>query len=426
MQPTTKSAVLILGVLFFTFGFLSWVNAILIPYFKIACELSHFESYLVAFSFYISYFFVSMPSSFLVKKIGYKKGIWVGFMIMALGSLLFLPAAYLRNYSLFLLGLFALGSGLAILQPIANLYITTIGHPERAAQRISVMGICNKFAGIIAPYLFSLILIRKGDEAAFKSIPLLSDEARAIYLDQLVLRVIPPYAVLAVLLLFVGFFIYKSSLPEINLSDDSPGDQKPSFKALFKYPNLVLGFVAIFLHVGTQVIAVDTIINYGMHTELALEDCKLLPSYTLTCTIVGYFLGIVLIPKIISQSAALKICSIIGIVISLLIVLLEVNVAWFNHDIALSVLLISALGLPNALIWASIWPLALKNLGSLSGQASALLIMGLAGNAILPLVYGAVADYIGLQLAYIVLIPCFGYICFYAFKGYKIYAWDNH
>ncbi|WP_286768004.1 MULTISPECIES: sugar MFS transporter [Sphingobacterium] len=426
MQANTKSSILILGVLFFTFGFLSWVNAILIPYFKIACELSHFESYLVAFSFYISYFFVSMPSSFLVKKIGYKKGIWFGFMIMAFGSLLFLPAAYLRNYSLFLFGLFALGSGLAILQPIANLYITTIGNPERAAQRISVMGICNKFAGIIAPYLFSLILIRKGDEMAFKSIPLLSDEERVFYLDQLILRVIPPYAALSILLIIVGFFIYKSSLPEINLSEESSTDQKPSFKALFKYPNLVLGFVAIFLHVGTQVIAVDTIINYGMHTTISLEDCKLLPSYTLTCTILGYILGIVLIPKFISQSAALKICSILGVIISFLIVVIDIHIDWFTIDMHLSVLLISALGLPNALIWASIWPLALKNLGNLSGQASALLIMGLAGNAILPLIYGAIADYIGLQLAYVVLIPCFIYICFYAFKGFKIYAWNDH
>src|SRR5690606_25347974 len=136
----------IIGMMFFVFGFVSWVNAILIPYFKIACELTNFQSYLVAFAFYISYLVMSMPSSYLLKRVGYKKGIVIGFWIMALGALLFVPAAYGRTYMIFLVGLFTLGTGLAVLQTVANLYITLIGDRERAAQRISIMGICNKGA----------------------------------------------------------------------------------------------------------------------------------------------------------------------------------------------------------------------------------------------------------------------------------------
>src|SRR5690606_13039762 len=136
----TNISIAIIGVLFFIFGFVSWINAILIPYFKIACELTNFQSYLVAFAFYISYFVMSVPSSYLLKSVGFKKGMMVGFWTMAIGAFIFVPAAYTRTYEVFLIGLFSLGAGLAILQTAANPYITVLGPQERAAQRISIMG----------------------------------------------------------------------------------------------------------------------------------------------------------------------------------------------------------------------------------------------------------------------------------------------
>src|SRR5690606_11910277 len=165
---TTLVSIGIIGLMFFIFGFVSWVNAILIPYFKIACELSNFQSYLVAFAFYISYLLMSMPASYILKKLGYKNGIMVGFWIMALGAFLFVPAAYGRTYVIFLVGLFTLGTGLTVLQTVANLYITMIGEKERAAQRISIMGICNKGAGILAPLAFSWAILRPTDNELFK------------------------------------------------------------------------------------------------------------------------------------------------------------------------------------------------------------------------------------------------------------------
>lgn len=419
-------AILILGVMFFSFGFLSWINAILIPYFKIACELTHFESYFVAFAFYISYLVFSMPSSFLIRATGYKKAIFIGFAATSVGALIFVPAAMVRSFPVFLAGLFTIGCGLAILQPIANLYITTIGNPESAARRISMVGICNKFAGIVAPFIFSMFLLVKGDDQIVRTLHRLPYAQKEAFLDNYILRVVPPYAFMSVFLLLIGFLIYKSSLPELQLTDNTEKSQKSSLLELTKHPNLMLGTVAIFLHVGTQVIAVDTIINYGVSNGMTLWQAKVLPSYTLSFTILGYFLGIALIPRYLSQTTALRICTILGLVISVLVCCLSNRVIFFESQIPLTVLLLGCLGLPNALIWAGIWPLALKNLGRLSAQGSSLLIMGLCGNAILPLVYGALSDTIGLQQAYIVLPVCFVYLVFYATLGPKMINRHGH
>lgn len=422
----SRTAILILGVMFFSFGFLSWINAILIPYFKIACELTHFESYFVAFAFYISYLVFSMPSSFLIRATGYKKAIFIGFAAASVGALIFVPAAMVRSFPVFLVGLFTIGCGLAILQPIANLYITTIGDTESAARRISMVGICNKFAGIVAPFIFSLFLLVKGDDQIVRTLQNLPNAQKEAFLDHYILRVIPPYAFMGVFLLLIGFLIYKSSLPELPLPDKVEKSQKNSLLELINYPNLILGAVAIFLHVGTQVIAVDTIINYGVANGMTLWQAKVLPSYTLSFTILGYFFGILLIPKVVSQTTALKICTILGLIIAISVCCLSNKMVWFENQIPLTVLLLACLGLPNALIWAGIWPLALKNLGQLSSQGASLLIMGLCGNAILPLVYGALSDTIGLQQAYIVLPICFVYLIFYALVGQKMVSWNGH
>ncbi|WP_293913322.1 MULTISPECIES: sugar MFS transporter [unclassified Sphingobacterium] len=417
----TAISVGIIGMMFFIFGFVSWINAILIPYFKIACELTNFESYLVAFAFYISYLVMSLPSSFLLKKIGFKKGIMVGFWTMALGAFIFVPAAYSRAYPVFLLGLFTLGAGLAILQTVANLYITVVGNKERAAQRISIMGICNKGAGILAPLAFSAAILRPTDSELFRQIPLMNDLVRATVLDELIMRVVIPYTIVACVLFIIGIVVRYSPLPELTLEDDT--DNKAGKKNILQFPHLVLGAIAIFLHVGTQVIAIDTVISYADTMGLTLIEAKVFPSYTLTATIVGYLLGIVVIPRFISQRNMLKICTLTGLLLSLSIHLFHGQVDWLNHHVDISIWFVVLIGLPNALIWAGIWPLALDGLGKYAKEGSALLIMGLCGNAILPLIYGAVADVSNVQTAYAVLIPCFLYLVFYAFIGHRIKNW---
>lgn len=427
---TNVGAMVILAFMFFIFGFVSWVNSILIPYFRISCELTHFESYFVTFAFYIAYFIMAIPSSMLLKKVGFKTGIMVGFIIMAIGMYVFVPAAMVREFGLFLTGLFLIGTGLAILQTAANPYVTIIGPIESAARRISVVGICNKVAGIISPLVFAAVILNPGDSEMFKLIEsgTLDEMAKNLILDDLIRRVIVPYAILGTALLIFGIFIKFSSLPEIDTEEsnaESEGDSSENRKSVFSYPYLVLGALAIFFHVGSQVVAIDTVINYAGSMGVDMLEAKVFPSYTLACTMIGYIIGIFLIPKVISQRTALVICSTLGLVLSLLSVLVDVPVVFFGHHINLSLLFLCALGFPNALIYASIWPLSIHNLGKFTKIGSSLLIMGLCGNAIMPQIYGFIAQRTSFRGGYWVLIPCFLYLIFFALKGYKINYWHK-
>jgi len=408
----------ILAGMFFIFGFVSWVNSILIPYFRIACELTHFESYFVAFAFYIAYFVMAIPSGILLKKVGFKRGIMYGFMLTALGAFLFVPAALVRQFEIFLIGLFSIGTGLAILQTAANPYVTIIGPIESAARRISIMGICNKFAGIISPLIFAALILKADDSELFSLIEsgTLDAITKSAMLDELIQRVIVPYAILGGLLVLAGIGIRYSILPEINTDEQNATDEKEnghnSKKSIFDFPYLILGALAIFFHVGTQVIAIDTIINYANSMGIDLLEAKVFPSYTLACTMIGYVLGILIIPKYVSQTKALIICTILGLLLSFGVVFADFNVTLF--------------GFPNALIYAGIWPLSIHGLGKFTKTGSSLLIMGLCGNAILPLIYGYFAEVYDLRIGYWILIPCFLYLIFFATKGHKINSWKRN
>jgi len=415
----------IIAVLFFTFGFVSWLNSILIPYFKIACELNHFQSYLVVFAFYISYFVMSVPAGYLLKAKGFKKGMMIGFSFMALGAFMFIPAALVRTFEIFLVGLFSIGVGLAILQTAANPYITIIGPRERAAQRISIMGIFNKGAGILAPLLFAAVVLRATDSELFAQLPSMSEAERSAALDELIRRVIVPYACMGTLLLALGIMIKYSPLPEIDTESESEelAQANAGKKGILQFPHLILGAIAIFLHVGTQVIAIDTIIGYAGSMDIQLPEAKTFPSYTLFITICGYIFGIIVIPKFMSQVNVLRMCTILGLILTLLIVFATGPVNILGHQTDISIWFVVLLGFPNSLIWAGIWPLAIDGLGKFTKLGASVLIMGLCGNAIVPLFYGYFADMYNLRDAYWVLFPCYAYLVFYATYGHKIRRW---
>lgn len=419
-------SLVIIGSLFFIFGFVSWVNAILIPYFRIACELNHFESYLVTFSFYIAYLLMSVPSSYLLKKIGFKRGIMIGFWVMSLGAAIFIPAALARTYLIFLVGLFTIGMGLAILQTAANPYITILGSKARAAQRISIMGICNKGAGILAPLVLAAVILRSDDSALFARLSAMGEGERNIVLDALIRRVILPYSVVAVVLAILGLIVRFSPLPEINTEHESEelASANAKKKNIFQFPHLILGALAIFLHVGTQVIAIDTIIGYANSMGIGLLEAKIFPSYTLMATICGYLIGIVAIPRFISQLRALQICTLLGSLFALLIIYTKGQVTILGHTTEISIWFVVLLGLANSLVWAGIWPLALDGLGRYTKLGASILIMGLCGNAILPLLYGRLADAYSVRLAYWVLFPCYMYLVYYAFIGWRVKHWQ--
>lgn len=424
-QRDTWISIGIIGMLFFIFGFVSWVNAILIPYFKIAFTLSNFDSYLVAFAFYISYLVMSVPSSYLLKAVGFKKGMMIGFFAMAVGAFIFVPAAMSRTYEIFLLGLFTLGTGLAVLQTAANPYVTVLGPKERAAQRISVMGIFNKGAGILAPILFAAVILRVGDNEMFQQLETMATAEKEAALDELIRRVIWPYTVVGMVLLALGIFVRFSPLPEIDTEHETAevATANSGKTSILQFPHLILGAVGIFLHVGTQIIAIDTVIAYANSFGIGLMEAKVFPSYTLAFTILGYLIGISLIPKVISQVNILRICTLLGTVFTLLIIFTSGQVTLLGITSDVSIWFVVLLGLANSLVWAGIWPLALDGLGRFTKLGASIMIMGLCGNAIMPLIYGYLADVYNVRLAYWVLFPCYLYLVFYAIHGHKIRTW---
>lgn len=423
---STVISIMIIAMLFFIFGFTTWINAILIPYFKISCELNNTRSLLVAFAFYIAYFVMAIPAAHLLEKVGFKKGIMIGFWIMATGALIFIPAALTRTYGIFLFGLFSIGTGLAILQPAANTYITMIGSKERAAQRISIMGVFNKTAGIIAPLLLAAAILRPGDTELFRQLPLMDEIARNTALDELIRRVIVPYAIMAVVLFGLGLFIRFSVLPEIdaNTENKEVADANSGKTNIIHFPYLILGAVAIFLHVGSQVVGINTIIGYAQSMNLPLLEAKVFPSYILGVTMFGFLSGIILIPKFINHLNILRICTTSAVVLTLLFFIVHGQVTFLGHTADISIWVLVLLGLSNSLMYSTIWPLALNALGRFTKMGGSILVMGLSGSAVIPLIYGYFADQYNPQIAYWVLLPCYIYLVYYAYYGYRVKKWS--
>ncbi|RYZ53622.1 MAG: glucose/galactose MFS transporter [Sphingobacteriales bacterium] len=414
MSSKTKnnsSAILLIGILFFIFGFITWANSQLIPYLKLACELTDTQSYFVATAFFAAYFFMSIPSSFVLKKTGFKNGMSVGLFVMAAGALLFVPAAYSRNYPVFLTGLFIIGTGLALLQTASNPYVTVLGPLESAAKRISIMGICNKVAGILSVYILGSITLSNADELKARLLTM-SPAEKAIELDMLAEKVVVPYIIIAALLALLGIIFSRMHLPEINEEENAEVTEGGYNKqSIWEFPHLLLGALAIFFYVGAEVISYDTFSSFGETLGYNLEKAKNFASYTGYGLLAGYVLSIIAIPKYISQKAALIVACLLSIVLVLLSMYTQGDTA---------VVCFALLGFSNSVIWPAIWPLAINGLGRFTKIGSAILVMGIAGGAVLPPLYGKVAEMVGdKQLAYFIMIPCYLYILYFALKGYK-------
>lgn len=406
---------IIIGVLFFIFGFVTWLNGILIPYFKISCELSNFGATFVAFAFYISYTIMALPASWLLKRTGFHRGMTVGLLVMSVGTLIFIPAAFNRAYWMFLTGLFVMGAGLAVLQTASNPYITILGPRESAARRISIMGICNKLAGAIAPLILAYYILQDGDSFV-QSLKGLDGAARTAALDGLAHRVIGPYLVMTVILILLGLFVWYAPLPEVDLEQepDVKGVGIHSKTSIFQFPQLILGAVALFFYVGAEVIAGDTIIRYGISQGIEISTAKAFTSYTLVSMIAGYLLGIFLIPRFITQRLALQVSALLGLLFTMGVVFTEPST---------SILFLALLGLANALVWPAIWPLAIHDLGKFIKTGSAVLIMAIAGGALMPLIWGKLSDVYNSQVAYAILFPIYLVILYYSVWGHKLRSW---
>jgi len=413
----TTYAVVIIGILFFIFGFVTWLNGTLIPFLKLACQLkSDTQAFFVTFSFYMAYFFLAIPSSYVLKKTGYKNGMALGLFVMAIGSVIFIPAANARSFPLFLTGLFVQGMGLALLQTASNPYISIIGPIESAAKRISIMGICNKTAGMLSPIIVGGLVLKNASSIEEKIIAATDSGQKEMLLNELAHRVIMPYVIITIILVIMAIMIKKSSLPEIASDDKEAVSYTPSTgkTSVFQYPHLVLGVICLFLYVGVEVMAGDAIGTYGKHIGMPLDQTKYFTAFTLFAMLAGYIIGIFTIPKFISQQRALAISAILGLIFT---------IGVFVSTGYIAITFIALLGLANALMWPAIFPLAIDGLGKFTKIASALLIMGIAGGAIIPLLYTSLRDIMHLSNSFsffICIFPCYAYIFFYAVKGFKV------
>lgn len=448
-QNTTLIPMVILTSLFFIFGFVTWLNGPLIPFFKLACELTESQAYFVTFAFYIAYFVMAIPSSFLIEKVGYKNGISLGLLVISVGAILFYPAAEARTFGLFLIALFVMGTGLAVLQTAANPYVVVIGPRESAAARISVLGIANKLAGFLAPLaLTSLVLSNIGDYTAEK-IAVLSTLEKEKALDLLALQLQSPYLYMAAIMFVLAILLKFSPLPEINLDEEGQVLNLSLFKQIkeaFKHPQLVFGVITLMVYVAAEVLAGDSIGGFGKKLGVYGESGNFylkLTSLTMIAMVIGYVLGITLIPKYVSQVFVLKVSGFLGFILVLLIVLISPQITVQLPgipELPIVIILVALLGLANSLCWPAIWPMALQDLGGYTKIAGAILIMGIIGGAIFPLLYGFLADAInaadtasglqettksGNQIAYLILLPAYSMILFFAYKGYKYRSWKK-
>jgi glucose/galactose transporter len=400
-------SIAIAGALFFVTGFCTWLNGPLITFVRLAFELDDVNSFLVLMVFYLSYFVLALPASWILKRTGLKKGLSVSLAVMALGAAMFGEFATRRWYPGALSGLFTLGGGLALLQTAINPYVSILGPIDGAARRIALMGICNKAAGIAAPLVLgALVLHGVGDLAA--QLDGADAATKARLLNAFAAQIHLPYLGMAGLLLVAAGGILVSPLPELKTSEANLAAEGDA-RGLLQFPHLWLGVLCLFLYVGVEVMAGDAIGAYGRGFGLPLDQTKFFTAFTLTAMLVGYVAGLIFTPKIVSQDVYLRFSAVIGLVF--------VAGAVFTKGYV-SVGFVAALGFANAMMWPAIFPLAIRGLGRRTEMGSAFLVMGIAGGAVIPEAFAVLKQHYDFQAVFAALMaPCYLYILHYAWSG---------
>ncbi|HET6396002.1 MAG TPA: sugar MFS transporter [Pseudoxanthomonas sp.] len=411
-RTSLATSIAIVGGLFFIIGFFTWINGPLITFVQLAFDVSEISAFLVLMVFYLSYFFLALPASWILRRTGMKKGLALSLAVMAAGAAMFGQFATQRWFGGALGGLFVIGGGLALLQTAVNPYISILGPIESAARRIALMGICNKVAGILAPVVLgSLVLHGVGDLAAQAQA---ADAAtRAQLLDGFAAKIHAPYLVMAGLLLLVAVAVLFSPLPELR-SDEAnaaPAGGAGERRSVFQFPHLWLGVLCLFVYVGVEVLAGDAIGTYGQGFHLPLDQTKFFTSFTLAAMLLGYLAGLALIPRFVSQERYLSVSAVLGVLFAL--------GALLTHGYV-SVGFVAALGFANAMMWPAIFPLAIRGLGRFTETGSALLVMGIAGGAIIPQLFAVLKQHFDFQAVFAALtVPCYLYILYYALRGHR-------
>jgi len=382
-----------IGMMFFTVGFATGINGYFVPFLEANLNLTSVQSYLVIAATFIAFLIISFPAASIISSIGYKRTMSMAFFLFGFAFLLFIPAAKMENFALYLLACFISGTANTILQAAINPYVTILGPIESAARRISIMGICNALA-LSLPSVFIAAVTGKNIDAV-----VLSDLNR-------------PFFIIIAVVFLLGIITFFAPLEELSADGEENEEDCPyaaSKKSIWQFPHLVLGAIALFVYVGVENLALLTVLDYAK--GLGLENPE---KYTLFPGIgmaIGYIIGIALIPKVISQVTALRICTWVAVIDSVLILISPPSI---------SVWCVAFLSLACSLMYPAIWPLAITDLGKFTKKGSSLLVASLAGGAVIPLLFGWMKDLMGAQPAYWICLPFYLLIMFYAYKGYKI------
>lgn len=382
-----------IGMMFFTVGFATGINGYFVPFLENNLHLSSSQSYLVIAATFIAFLVFSFPASAIIGRIGYKRTMALSFFLFAIAFALFIPAARLASFALYLLACFLSGTANTILQAAINPYVTILGPIDSAARRISIMGICNSLA-LSLPSVFLAAVTRKNiDQVA------LGD------LDK-------PFLIIIAALVLLGILTFFAPLEEIKAAGEENEEDCPyaaGKKSLWQFPHLLLGALALFVYVGVENLALLTVLDYAQDLGLPNpERYTLFPGIGMAA---GYILGILLIPKYLSQVNALRACTWLAVLDSLLIVLTPPTV---------SIWCVALLSFACSLMYPAIWPLAITDLGKFTKKGSSLLVASIGGGALIPLLFGALKDAVGSQSAYWICLPFYLMILYYAYYGYKI------
>lgn len=417
-QKTAILPMIICCALFFILGYITWANGALIPFVRLAFNLgTDLQAFFILFASYIAYFFLALPSSWILDKIGFKNGIVASLFLIVIGALVILPAASKLSYGLFLVSIFIQASGMALLQTAINPYLSIIGPIESAAQRISIVGIFNKTAGIIVPFVLGSILLKDYDTISNKIKDLKAGPEHDALLAELSERIHSPYIGMAIGVAVLAIIVFVVKMPDVDVNKEEVVEESANVKrrsSIFQFPHLFLGALAIFFCVSVEVMAGDIIGTYGRLLSLPPFFVKYGTAFTLGCMLVGYFIGIATIPRLISQQSALRICTLVGIAFTVISV--------FTSGIT-SYIFVALLGIANALMWPAIFPLGIKGLGRFTKVGSGVMIMGIAGGAIWPLVYGYLKDTLGIDFQHAFLyamVPAYLYILYFASYGHRL------
>jgi FHS family L-fucose permease-like MFS transporter len=390
-------------------GFLTCLNDILIPHLKSIFELSYAKAMLIQFAFFSAYFLFSVPWSRVVNAIGYKTTMVVGLLTMAVGAFIFVPAASIVSYPLFLTALLVLAAGITGLQVSANPYVDLLGKPETASSRLDLTQAFNSLGTTIAPKIGGLLILSSAP-LAIEELHKLTPQALHVYRVQQAASVKMPYTVVGIALVLLAVLIGISKLPKIEMVASRPGEKAND--SIWKHPNLVYGAIGIFAYVGAEVSIGSFLVNYFGLPEIAALSAKAAAgfvSFYWGGAMIGRFLGAALLQHF-KPGYLLAIAAIVAGSLVITSMILSGHIAMWS---------ILAVGLFNSIMFPTIFSLGEAELGPLSGSGSGILSMAIVGGAILPVIQGVIADYVGLHHAFVLPVLCYVYILFYALSGSK-------